>query len=269
MSEVTEKSSEFNELRVFKHGMVLYNKNDIFIGRSLALYGEYSEAEVDFFQQLLKPGDIVVEAGANIGAHTIVLAKEVKSNGMVFAFEPQRIVFQTLCANLALNNLTNVIARQAALGQEAGITKLPPLDYNRYENFGGVSLNENQDGEDIEIQTIDSLQLQRCRLIKADVEGMEKEVLTGAHKTIERLRPILYVENDRLDKSQILIHLIQSFGYRLWWHPSPLFNPENFDNNQENVFGNLISLNMLCVPIEVSTQTALKEITGPEDSFFA
>ncbi|MBD1862754.1 MULTISPECIES: FkbM family methyltransferase [Trichocoleus] len=268
MSKTMEHFPELNDLRLCRHGMMLYNRNDVFIGRSLAFYGEYSESEVELFQQLLKPGNLVIEAGGNIGAHTVVFAKTVGRDGLVLVFEPQRIVFQTLCANLALNNLTNVSAKQVALGQKVGTTKLPPLNYEDPENFGGISLGRQYDGEEVDIKTIDSLDLQHCHLIKVDVEGMEKEVLGGALNTIKRLRPFLYVENDRPEHSEALISLIQSLNYRLWWHFCPLYNPNNFDENQENIFENLGSLNMLCIPAEIQTETALSEVSGPKDNPF-
>jgi len=245
---------------------MVYNKYDIFIGRSLALYGEWSEAEIDIFRQILHPGDVVVEAGANIGTHTIFIAQTVGLEGTVFAFEPQRLIFQTLCANLVLNDLTNVITRHAALGREAGVIRVPFIDYKKSNNFGGLELGGLGHGEQVEIQTIDSLKLQRCRLIKADVEGMEAEVLSGAFNTIDRLRPILYLENDRLEKSQELISIIQGMGYKLWWHISPLYNPDNFRGSKENVFQNINCINMLCFPKEIQFKTELPEIVTPKDT---
>ena len=97
----------FNRLKACRHGWMLYNVNDIYIGRSLDLYGEYSEGEIALFRQFLRPGDVVVEIGAHIGTHTVFFAKTVGPTGVVFAFEPQRVVHQTLCANIALNSLSN------------------------------------------------------------------------------------------------------------------------------------------------------------------
>ena len=55
-----------------------------------------------------RDGYISLDVGANIGCHTVPFAKLVGESGRVVAFEPQRLVFQNLCANLALNALTNV-----------------------------------------------------------------------------------------------------------------------------------------------------------------
>ena len=75
----------------FRYGKIMYNQLDQFIGRSLRLYGEYSQGEADIFEQIVKPGHIVVEAGANIGSHTIHLAQLAGDQGQVWAFEPQRL----------------------------------------------------------------------------------------------------------------------------------------------------------------------------------
>ena len=92
--------------------------------------------------------------------------------------------------------------------------------------------------------TLDSLKLGRCTLIKVDVEGMERQVLEGAAKTIAACLPILYVENDRREKAAELVRYIDGLGYAMYWHLPPLFNPNNFLQNPDNVFGNIVSANV-------------------------
>jgi len=237
----------FNRRKTCRHGEMLYNIHDVYIGRSLDLYGEYSEGEIDLFRRILHPGQTVVEVGANIGPHTLFFARQVGPTGAVLAFEPQRIVFQTLCANLALNSLTNVDCRQQAVGSAAGTIVVPPIDYRREANFGGLALGGHARGERVPLVTIDGLDLGRCDLLKLDVEGMEQAALEGATDTLARLKPVLYVENDRPDKSADLIRCLDTLGYAMYWHTPPLFNPRNFFDNPRNVFVNIISRNMLCV----------------------
>lgn len=240
-------TESYNRLKECRHGQMLYNINDIYIGRSLDVYGEYSEGEIELFKQIVQPGHVVVEVGANIGAHTVFLAKQVGKTGFVMAFEPQRIVFQTLCANVALNSLPNVHCLQNAVGAAPGMVKIPVLDYAQPNNFGGLALGGWEVGEQVVVVTLDSFNLQRCNFIKMDVEGMEEQALRGAAQTIERLKPILYVENDKADKSQSLIRYIDSLGYNMYWHTPGYFNPNNFLQHPSDVFGNIISLNMLCI----------------------
>src|SRR4051794_7022915 len=86
-----------------RHRRMMYLLADQYIGRSLDYYGEYCEAEGGVFDQLVGPGQIVIEVGANIGTHTVRLGQLVGPGGAVIAFEPQRVLFYLLCANLALN----------------------------------------------------------------------------------------------------------------------------------------------------------------------
>ena len=109
-----------------------------------------------------------------------------------------------------------------------------------------MDLRRQKQGETIKKITVDSLGLAACQFIKLDVEGMKIMALTGAQETISKFRPIMYVENDRKENSEALIRLIASFGYRMYWHLPPLFNPDNYNKSPENVFGNIVSKNMLC-----------------------
>ena len=125
--------------------------------------------------------------------------------------------------------------------------RVPVLDPYLQQNFGGLELGSQQQGDLIQLVTLDSLSLESCNFIKIDVEGMEVPVLSGAGQTIDQFKPILYIENDRQEHSNELIKLIASHEYHLYWHRPPLFNPDNFDGNPENIFGNIVSVNMLCV----------------------
>lgn len=253
-------------LAATRHGPMLFPRGDAYIGVSLAHYGEYSHLEFDLLRQLVRPGDTIVEVGANIGAHTIPLARLAGPEGRVLALEPQRIIFQILCANLVLNGVLNVEALPLALGDAAGLLHVPPLDYAAHGNFGGVSLH-GEAGEPVAVRTLDSFDLPALRLLKIDVEGMEGPVIAGAAAAIRRHRPILYVENDRQDRSPALIRQIRALGYRQFWHLPPLFNPDNQRQVAENVFGTTISINMLCVPEEVPVNVALLEVTDPDLSW--
>ena len=125
-----------NSCHDFRYGKIMYNQLDQYVGKSLRLYGEYSQGEADLFEQIVKPGHIVIEAGANIGAHTVHLAQLAGDSGQVWAFEPQRLVFQLLAGNIALNSLTNVHCIQKCLGDTDGeVVMVPVLDVNRENNW--------------------------------------------------------------------------------------------------------------------------------------
>lgn len=251
-------------LRYTRHGLVAFNANDYFMGRSLESYGEYSPGESELFAKVVTPGATALDIGANIGLHTLSLARVVGPQGAVIAIEPQRPMFQLLCANLALNGLDNVRAMEVAMGRKSGTAYLPRIDYNKVGNFGGIGLRD--EGEPVEVITLDSLKLSACHFIKIDVEGQEEAVIAGAAKTISRLQPVLYVENDRDKSSRVLIAAIKKLGYRLFWHLPPLFAPNNYYGNAENIFPTVVSINMLCLPANDKRSVAgLREVTGPDD----
>jgi FkbM family methyltransferase len=242
------ENGDFNQLAAGRDGYFLYNRNDPFIGRAIEKYGEYSGLEMDLFRQFCTPGNVVIEAGANIGSHTVGLARLVGPQGRVLAFEPQRLVFQTLCANVALNSLENVDCFWAAVGSEQGPITVPDINPRQEFNFGGVTLLDAHAGQQVSCLTIDHfITLPRVNVVKIDVEGMESDVLRGGEQVLKKFKPILYVENDRIEKSEALIQLIAGFGYRMFWHLPPLFNPNNFFANSENCYPGIVSVNMLCL----------------------
>jgi FkbM family methyltransferase len=256
------------KLAACRDGVMLFNPLDSFIGRSLDLYGEYSRGEAAVFDQIVRAVDTVLDVGANIGAHALWLARRVGPAGSVVAFEPQRTVFQTLCANMALNGMTNVDAHWAAAGAQPGRVTVPRLDPSAPANFGATSLLWGHPGDQVRQMTIDQLELGACRLIKVDVEGMELDALKGATATISRLHPILYVENDGRETSAGLIDFILGMGYRAWWHLPAYFNPENVRGLAENVFDQGISVNMLCVHETVPvTVSGAEPVSGPDDDW--
>ena len=254
------------KVQACRYGQMLYFPHDIFIGGSLERYGEYVEEETQMLLRYCKAGDIVVEVGANIGCHTVPLAQHVTNAGRVFAFEPQRIIYQMLCGNLAINTVWNVIAERVALGAASGILYVPPVNYAESGNFGSVTMG-SEGGEPVQMLTLDAYNFTRCDLIKIDVEGMELEVLRGAEQTIRRLRPVLYVENDREDKKEALIrYLYYTLDYDLYWHCPPLFAADNFRGDLVNVFRQeglqICSINMLCLPREKREPSELPPVLG-------
>lgn len=249
----------FNRVKDCRYGRMLYNVNDIYVGRSFELYGEYSEGEVGLFRQVLRPGDVAIDVGANIGAHTVFFARAVGPTGAVLAFEPQRLAYQALCANAALNSFPNVWCFQTALAEAPGRVPVPVLDPYRPHNFGGFEVGRHPHGEPVPVARLDSYPVNACRLIKIDVEGMELRVLKGASGLIERFRPALYVENDRFDRSAGLLGYLDSIGYEAYRHHTPLYNPDNFLKNPENVFGRIVSANLYCLHKDVK-----KDVRGYE-----
>jgi FkbM family methyltransferase len=232
-----------------KHGLFMYNRNDSYIGRSLDLYGEWCDFEIQLLSQFVGAGDTVVDVGANIGTHTVAFANLVGPGGVVHAFEPQRRLFQMLCGNVALNGLDNVFCHAQAVGAahgEIAIPQLPPPD--TFFNFGAVPLAlQTPASEPTTLLALDELKLEKCRAIKIDAEEMEALVLRGAKRTIQTCQPILYVENDRPGASKELHALLKELDYHAYWSIFPYFDQRNFYCNTENLWPNHSpAANLLC-----------------------
>ena len=243
------------KLKEVRHGRYLFNTHDTYIGRSLDYYGEWSDAEIWLFGQIVRPGDTVLEAGANIGAHTVWLSRAV-AHGQVFAFEPARHTHQLLCANLALNGCLNVHALQQAIGSQNTSVDFPLIDPGQPNNFGAVSLISTTGFpvEKVPQVTLDTLALDRLDFIKADIEGMELQLLQGGLETIARHRPVLYLEMTAQEGSKTgnrdaLLGLLSPLHYQAYYFIAPMFNPQNFFCQTDDIF-NAVSLDILCVPHE-------------------
>lgn len=147
-------------------------------------FGAWEPALGALIANHLKPGDIAVDIGANIGAHTLTMARAVGASGAVIAVEPGPTTAQRLRANLALNDLAQVRVVEAAADERAGRTLL----YAGPDNSRGratMVAELSGSGAAAEIETIVASDLlapeewARTRLIKIDVERAEDRVLRG------------------------------------------------------------------------------------------
>ena len=267
-----------NVLRMTREGAMLYNRHDLYVGRSLETLGEYSPGETDLFNRILAPGHTAIEVGANIGSQTVVLAKRVGVHGKIHAFEPQQPLFQLMCANLALNGLLNTHAWNCAVDEAPGFLAVPPTNYEQGYNFGGIAMGADG-AKGYRVQAVrldetigvDQISEGGLRMIKLDVEGMELAVLKGAASLITSHQPVIYTENNIQNKSPALIQWLLDAGYRLFWHLPFMFSKQNFYGASENPFrdnaGNpILSVNVLAAPSWLTVDRAdMKSVTDPED----
>lgn len=139
----------------------------------------------------VKPGARILDVGGNLGNHSVFFGV-VLGASMVIAVEPQDHVFDTLCRNLELNNLTTSLALKAMVGRTKGAGKIAA--FNPY-NYGGAKFEAAADGGTA-MTTLDDLRDEHGRFdfIKIDVEGFEDEVLAGGSKVLSEDRPVLWLE---------------------------------------------------------------------------
>lgn len=140
-------------------------------------------------QRFIPPGSAVVDAGANIGNHTLFFGL-VCGAGRIDSFEPLRTIFPVLQRNVELNGLTQVRCHNAALGAQPGSASLA--------NYGVANMAASSfafgAGAGYPVVTLDQLGLGRLDFLKIDVEGSQVAMLEGARETITRHRPMIWIE---------------------------------------------------------------------------
>ena len=170
--------------------MVLLNDS---LGKMLIATGQYEPHFLQVASAILKPGDVCVDIGANLGYHTVTMAKLVGESGVVWAFEPQRIIYQQLCGNCFLNEVRNVMAFPLAIGDRDQLVKIESLNYEALAiNTGEVRVTE--EGDEVQAAPLDAFDFQRVDFIKADMQGSELKFLTGASRILVRCRPVIFME---------------------------------------------------------------------------
>lgn len=185
--------------------------------------GTYELAELQLFKSLVQEGQVVCDLGSHVGGYAVPLAFHVGPSGRVHAFEPFRLVFQLLLANVAINGLSNVYGHNMAVGEKADVARAKSPALSKSSNIGATSIYNQAkpvfgedhvlqyDGEEnVQVVTLDSLELQQVDFMKIDVEGMLEKVARGGEKTIRRLRPIIACEHEPESPPAILI----GWGYR-------------------------------------------------------
>lgn len=238
---------ELNVLTDTRYGKMLYNQNDSFIGKSLDLYGEWMQSEMEFLTPFVSFGGIVADVGAYIGTHTLFFSEAVGPKGIVVAFEPQQMMFQLLCANMAMNHILNVRAFNLAVDQSSGVVQIPDFDYRSSDHFGSAALNRFE-GHPVEARTFDECAMPSLDLIKIDVEGSEAEVIHGAFQAIQIHQPFIYVEYQPLNQSEDLVSLLHSLDYDVYEHTASGFRPQNFKKSTDPFLAGYSETNLFCSP---------------------
>ena len=161
----------------------------------------------------IKEGDVVVDAGAFIGDHTIAYLEKVGSSGTVMAFEPNPAAFQCL-----VHNCPSVYAFNYGLCSHGGEAFLETC-----ENVGASSIGAS--GEAIKLMCLDELMLERLDFIKLDVEGYELKALKGGERLIDAYRPIMWIEMNEgaLEKqgasAREIFTFLLGYGYEIKSYP--------------------------------------------------
>lgn len=243
-----EPPIERDDLVETRHGQLQIIPNDRPVSQALALYGEWAQAEIDAILPRVQPNGVFVDAGANIGVHTLAVAR-ARPGVKIHAIEPHPQIAQILRANVASLS-DRVTVHQFALGARSGTGFMPRLDTSVVGNAGATSLmNEGQDGADrIAVKTLDSLHLEDVTFLKLDIEGAEAAALSGAKQLIAKSRPVILSEVNTLQSALDVLAAMKPHGFSAFLMTTRAFNPGNFNGEVRNIFGYAAETALAFVP---------------------
>ncbi len=203
--------------------IIVNTKN--YIDACIYYMGDYETYLKTQFNNLIKQGDIVLDVGANIGFHTMYFAELVGKQGKVFAFEPIPINYHALQENLKLNEFSQIITVNKALGDinsslniHIDENKTNPGAFNLLESGIKNTVIECVRGDDF----LKTNGIDKVDFIKIDVEGYELEVLKGLMESIKSMMPIIIFEYDDLYQSKLnansksILHFLIGLNYGLY-----------------------------------------------------
>lgn len=164
------------------------------------------DADLELIRSLLKPGDTMIDVGANIGFTAIEGAQAVGMRGRVHAIEPHPFIHRCLSENLTLNQLgTSQVQTYAVAVADTPSEKGVQFTNDRRDDMNYMlskapahPSGTSGTGISVPVTTLDALfpDLPCCDLLKIDVEGAEFAVLRGASNLIKKTRQILIEAGD-------------------------------------------------------------------------
>lgn len=225
-------------------GQEILVPTDDYVGRAIYYFGDLDPYVTWALRRVLRPGDTVLDIGANLGLTTLISAHLVGGEGRIHAFEPQPQVASLLRKTIVANGLPNVTVHPHALGAKPGRATLTIPQHNA---GAATLLAGSRSGVSIEVEVRTLSQVVResisdpVRLLKIDVEGFEVDVLEGARELFQKSPPdaVLVEVGASISQRHQIRALLHELGYRLTDLPRCPFRirPRNVRSATEPVVG--------------------------------
>lgn len=208
-------------------GCITYFKNDEHMAKQLANNLIFEQDYVlNHLAPYVRNASVILDVGAHVGSHTVIY-KHLNPGATIYAFEPQKMLFDLLCYNVNKNSLEGVFCFNNAVGESNynaqlnpystdGENNMQPIEYGSSNTYNLAGLQIGVGGEDVSVISLDTMGIDSCDFIKLDVEGYEPNVLLGARALIERSRPVIsfevnYKKSPNIKESSASI--LESMGY--------------------------------------------------------
>jgi FkbM family methyltransferase len=217
--------------------------------RALRSATEDREPDLQIVRHLVRPGAVAVDIGANFGIYTAALSNLVGPAGKVLSIEPVPQTYELLAANVGKLGLSNVEGFNLAVSAEDGSAWMEvPLFNSGGENYYEARVVEPSPGSELRAvevpaRCLDSLleSYPEVDFIKCDVEGHERDCLSGASRLLDRCRPAWLIEvsgnpDSRASNASEVFRLLGSHGYRAYWFDGREVRPRQRGERSVNYF---------------------------------
>lgn len=213
-----------------RSGFIQFVPDEPRIGRSLEHYGEWLQPGLDVALRFVRPGAVLVEAGAGVGAHALPLARAAGGEGTLLAYESRPAFRRLLAQNLAAHRMANVSVMTRAIGADRFAPGTESIDDLGLARLDGIKVNEGTDAV---------------------------AILGGAGDTLWRCRPWLFVGAADPKELDPVRDALREFGYRAWRMEIPLHAPANYNRRVEDAFAGGNAHALFALPEEVDLRAPL------------
>ena len=218
------------------HGLMVWPVNDAVIGKCLSQYGEWAEGENIVMSEFVNKGDTVIDIGANIGTTVLPMSNNVGDYGKVIAFEPQSIMSQCLNTNLTINDITNVEVYNLAISNKNGWAKLNDQKFWKTGRYGSAGISS--EGTRVKTITLNDVEVDKCSLVKIDIEGHEWQAIQGGKDFLLKHKPTLYMEAKKeIKNTKKCLKWLFENHWICYWHFSWWVNEKKVAEKDNIFFG--------------------------------
>ena len=192
------------------------------IHKQLILDGIRERKSTRIMERFVRPDDVILELGANIGYYVLIESKVLSDKGYIYAVEPAADNVELLKKNIALNNIKNIEVSNMAISNKKGTAKLylgKACNLHSLINSSG-----SPDAKYVEVQTdtVDNFLKGKkpISFLRMDVEGYETEVIDGMRDTLKsqsfkRLFVEIHPHRVSTAKMQNFLKTLQDYGFEI------------------------------------------------------
>ncbi len=179
--------------------------------------------ELFYLKELVKPGFVCVDIGANVGYYSVFLSQHAGSEGRVYAIEPVPMFGNVFLRNTEKFALNNITLYRCALGSERKEVTLGTPMIDGVFRHGLTKIIENNSEANAQtyaaqMEIADQLfePLNKIDFLKCDVEGYEVILFPQMLRTLERCKPLIQIEISSEENRDKLMKLLQPLGYKVY-----------------------------------------------------